>query len=98
MLQVAFIRENKEDIIRRLAKRNIDATEMINEAIALDEDRKALQTILDNTKAESNSLSKEIGDLFKSGEAQKANLLKEKTTQLKEQRFLSKTLMTKLMH
>ena len=84
MLQVAFIRENKEDIIRRLAKRNIDATEMINEAIALDEDRKALQTILDNTKAESNSLSKEIGDLFKSGEAQKANLLKEKTTQLKE--------------
>ena len=84
MLQVAFIKENKEDIIARLAKRNIDATEMINEAIALDEDRKALQTSLDNTKAESNALSKEIGNLFKSGETQKANLLKEKTTQLKE--------------
>jgi seryl-tRNA synthetase len=84
MLQVAFIRENKEDIITRLAKRNINATEMINEVIALDEDRRALQTNLDNTKAESNSLSKEIGNLFKSGEAQKANLLKEKTTQLKE--------------
>lgn len=84
MLQVAFIRENKDDVIERLAKRNIDATEMINEAIALDEDRKALQTTLDNTKAESNALSKEIGDLFKSGEAQKANLLKEKTTQFKE--------------
>ena len=51
MLQVAFIRENKEDIITRLAKRNIDATEMINGAIALDEDRKALQTKLDNTKS-----------------------------------------------
>jgi len=84
MLQVAFIQENKEDIIARLAKRNIDATEMINEAIALDEDRKAIQTKLDNTKAESNTLSKEIGNLFKSGEVQKANILKEKTTQLKE--------------
>jgi seryl-tRNA synthetase len=84
MLQVTVIRENKEDIIQRLAKRNIDATEMINGAIALDEDRKALQTKLDNTKAESNALSKEIGHLFKSGEAQKANLLKEKTTQFKD--------------
>ncbi|SDG85930.1 serine--tRNA ligase [Winogradskyella thalassocola] len=84
MLQVAFIQENKEDIIARLAKRNIDATEMINEAIAFDEDRKAIQTKLDNTKAESNSLSKEIGNLYKSGETQKANILKQKTTQLKE--------------
>ncbi|MBV7269016.1 serine--tRNA ligase [Winogradskyella luteola] len=84
MLQVAFIRENKEDVIARLAKRNIDATEMINNAIVLDEERRALQTKLDSTKAESNGLSKEIGNLFKSGEAQKANLLKEKTTQLKE--------------
>ena len=84
MLQVAFIRENKEDVIARLAKRNIDATELINDAIRLDEDRKALQTKLDNTKAESNTISKEIGNLFKSGEAQKANLLKEKTLQLKE--------------
>ena len=84
MLQVAFIQENKEDIIARLSKRNIDATEMINEAIAFDEDRKAIQTKLDSTKAESNTLSKEIGHLYKSGEAQKANILKEKTTQLKE--------------
>ena len=84
MLQVAFIRENKEDIIRRLAKRNIDATQMINEAIALDEERKAIQTTLDNIKAEANALSKEIGNLFKSGEAKKANILKEKTTQFKE--------------
>jgi len=89
MLQVAFIIENKEDIIARLAKRNIDATEMINETIALDENRRAIQTNLDNTKAESNSLSKEIGNLFQSGETQKANILKAKTTDLKE---TSKTL------
>ena len=84
MLQVAVIREQKESIINHLAKRNIDATELINDAISLDETRRSLQTQLDTIKAESNTLSKEIGQLFKSGEAQKANLLKEKTTRLKE--------------
>lgn len=84
MLQVAFIRENKEDVINRLSKRNIDASEMIEEVIALDEDRRKLQTQLDNTLAESNTLSKEIGNLFKSGKPKEANVLKAKTTQLKE--------------
>jgi len=84
MLQVPFIRENKELVIERLAKRNIDATQMINDVITFDEDRRRLQAELDNTLAESNTLSKEIGNLYKSGEAQKANLLKEKTSQLKD--------------
>ena len=84
MLQVPFIKENKDLVISRLEKRNIDATSMINDVIALDEDRKRIQTELDNTLAESNSLSKEIGNLYKSGQAQKANVLKEKTSQLKE--------------
>jgi seryl-tRNA synthetase len=84
MLQVPFIKENKDLVISRLAKRNIDATGMINQVLSFDEDRKRLQTELDNTLAESNTLSKEIGMLFKSGDTQKANLLKEKTSQLKE--------------
>lgn len=84
MLQVPFIRENKDLVITRLAKRNIDATEMIHNVISLDEERRRIQTELDNTLAESNTLSKEIGNLYKSGETQKANLLKEKTSQLKE--------------
>ncbi|GAA4972867.1 serine--tRNA ligase [Algibacter aquimarinus] len=84
MLQVSFIKEHKDLVIARLEKRNIDATNMIDEVIKLDEDRKSIQTELDNTLAESNALSKEIGNLYKSGEAQKANLLKEKTSLLKE--------------
>lgn len=84
MLQVAFIRENKELVIKGLEKRNLDATKMIEDVIAFDEDRRCIQTQLDNTLAESNSLSKEIGNLFKSGEVLKANLLKEKTGQLKD--------------
>ena len=85
MLQVAYIKENKEDVIKRLAKRNIDVSKMIDDVLAFDEDRRRLQTQLDNILAESNSLSKEIGNLFKLGDTNKANLLKEKTGQLKEE-------------
>lgn len=84
MLQVAFIRENKELVVERLAKRNINAVQMISDVITLDEDRRRIQTELDSMLAESNTLSKEIGNLYKSGQAEKANGLKEKTSQLKE--------------
>jgi seryl-tRNA synthetase len=84
MLQVPFIRENQELVITRLAKRNIDAKQMIADVITFDEDRRRLQTQLDAILAESNTLSKEIGQLFKLGEVQKANTLKEKTAKLKE--------------
>ncbi|MFC5194465.1 MULTISPECIES: serine--tRNA ligase [Bizionia] len=85
MLQVPFIREHKDLVIERLAKRQIDATKMINEVIALDEKRRQEQTLLDNTLSESNTLSKEIGTLYKSGQAEKANALKARTTDLKSQ-------------
>ncbi len=84
MLQVHEIRENKDAYIAALNKRGIDATSMLEDAIALDEKRRATQATLDDTLAESNVLSKEIGNLFKSGKAQEANVLKEKTGELKE--------------
>lgn len=93
MLQVPFIRDHQELVIERLAKRNIDAKGMISDAIQLDEERRGMQTKLDNVLAESNSLSKEIGGLFKSGQVEEANVLKAKTTELKEQ---SKTLTEEL--
>ena len=70
MLQVPFIRDNQDLVIKRLAKRNIDASSMIANVITFDEERRALQSQLDNTLAESNALSKEIGMLFKSGEVE----------------------------
>lgn len=86
MLQVQFIRENKQTVLDGLAKRNFaNAETIINEVLASDETRRATQVSLDNILAESNKISKEIGGLFKSGEVQKANLLKEKTGQFKEQ-------------
>ena len=84
MLQVPFIRENSEDIIKLLAIRNLDAKPMIDDVLNFDEQRRQLQTELDNTKAEMNNLSKQIGDLFKSGQVEPANQLKSKTTDLKE--------------
>ncbi|MDT7831410.1 serine--tRNA ligase [Flavobacteriaceae bacterium S356] len=94
MLQVQFIRDHKQKVLDGLAKRNLqDASSLIDNVLSLDEKRRATQVSLDNTLAESNKLSKEIGILFKNGEVQKANLIKEKTGQLKEQ---SKTLTDKL--
>ena len=94
MLQVQFIRENKETVLAGLAKRNFaNAETIIEQVLTADENRRATQVTLDNTLAESNKLSKEIGNLYKTGQAQKANILKEKTGQLKE---ISKELSEKL--
>lgn len=84
MLQVSNIRAHKEGYIQALKKRNFNAEEVFEEILTLDESRRSTQTQLDETLAESNQLSKEIGMLFKSGEQQKATILKEKSVQLKD--------------
>ena len=84
MLQVSFIKENKAEVLRGLAVRNFtDAENTIEKVIDLDENRKSIQTKLDNTLAEANKLAKEIGGLFKTGKADEANVLKEKSAELK---------------
>lgn len=84
MLQVHDIRDNKEAYLHALQKRGIDASKDIETILEVDETRRATQAKLDDTLAQSNTFSKEIGKLFQSGETQKANLLKEKTGKLKE--------------
>jgi seryl-tRNA synthetase len=81
MLQVHFIRENKEEVITRLAKKNFEATAIVELIVELDEKRRNTQVELDNLLAESNKLSKDIGEMMKNGEKAKAEILKEKTTQ-----------------
>ncbi len=93
MLQIAAIREHKEAFITALKKRNLDAAPLIEKAITTDEQRRSLQTQLDETLAESNKLSKEIGSLFQSGKKEEANQLKGKTGELKQR---SKTLSDQL--
>jgi len=89
MLEVQRIRDHKETFIKALKKRGIDATPVINQVLDADDNRRATQSKLDDTLAKANALSKEIGVLFKSGKADQATTLKEKTSALKE---ASKTL------
>ena len=85
MLQISYIRENKDLVINGLKKRNFKELELVEEAIALDEQRRLIQTKLDNALAESNKLSKEIGTLMKEGKRQEAEVAKAQTADLKEQ-------------
>ena len=64
MLLIHDIRADKEGIIARLAKRGKDFTDLVNRALTLDDKRKSTQVELDTILAESNKISKEIGQLF----------------------------------
>ena len=84
MLQVNEIRENKETYVKALAKRGLNMESVLDEILTADEERRSSQAQLDEVLAQSNNYSKEIGSLFKSGEVEKANELKRKTTDLKD--------------
>ena len=84
MLQINNIRENKEDVLKRLAIKNFkNAETIINDILELDKIRKTTQKQGDDLKAESNSCAKQIGDLMKSGKKEEGEALKIKTTELK---------------
>ncbi|MFN8208743.1 MAG: serine--tRNA ligase [Bacteroidales bacterium] len=85
MLTINVIRENKEDVLRRLAKKRFKNTGLIDEIIALDDSRRAIQVKADSLQAEMNQLSREIGNMFKQGKTSEANQAKEKTVSLKEE-------------
>tara|TARA_B100001109_G_C18814371_1_gene451299 strand:+ start:21 stop:1289 length:1269 start_codon:yes stop_codon:yes gene_type:complete len=84
MLQVPYIRNHKEEVITKLAVKNFNAKDIIDEIIALDEKRRKTQAKLDDILSESNKLSKEIGMLYKSGKVEEANSKKLETADLKE--------------
>lgn len=85
MLLLSTIREERERLLEGLAKRKfIDAAATLDKIVALDDERKSSQTQLDQLLSEQKSLSKEIGDLFKSGKAEEANVMKVKVAELKE--------------
>mgnify|MGYP001288569349 FL=1 len=84
MLQVSYIREHQTEVVERLSKRTKEAPSLISAVLELDESRRSLQTKADVISSELNVISKEIGELFKTGQVQKANEFKQKTTDLKE--------------
>ena len=85
MLLIQDIRADKEGIIARLAKRGKDFTDLVNQALTLDDKRKSTQVELDTILAESNKIAKEIGQLYAAKKMEEANAMKAKTVILKEQ-------------
>ena len=83
MLPLSYLREHTEKIKEGLAKRNFLHPELVDKLLETDQKRRSLQSQLDETLSKSNQLAKEIGTLFKSGHAEKANALKSQSADLK---------------
>jgi len=84
MLTLKQIRDNREYAVERLSVKGMEAAETIEKIIATDDRRKATQMELDSILSELNSISKQIGLLFKEGKREEADILKAKTAELKD--------------
>ncbi|HLO53596.1 MAG TPA: serine--tRNA ligase [Saprospiraceae bacterium] len=87
MIEISIIREEKERLIAGLKKKNVSDQQLasVENIVSEDDKRKATQTNLDNLLFKINTISDEIGGLFKSGKAQEANDLKAQVATLKEE-------------
>jgi len=83
MLEIQRIRTEKEAVIEGLKKRNFDASIIVDDLLLVDQKWRNGKTELEKVSAELNSLSKEIGMLFKQGKQEEANKIKTKTSELK---------------
>jgi seryl-tRNA synthetase len=95
MLEISVLRDDKNRVKEGLLKKNVRESdiETVEVIISLDDERKQTQTSLDNILSELNVLSAQIGDLFKTGKQEEANVLKTRVNDLKES---SKTLESRL--
>src|ERR1700761_3684130 len=84
MLQVSYIRDNREQVLERLAVKNFKQPDLVDEIIQLDDTRRQTQAKLDNTSAEANAAAKQIGELMRTGKKDEAESLKSKTGAWKE--------------
>ena len=84
MLQVSYIRENKVEVLERLSIKNFNQPLLVDEIIALDDVRKAMQMEVENLQSEANLAAKKVGDLMKAGQRDEADLIKAKTVEAKE--------------
>ncbi|MDR0758031.1 MAG: serine--tRNA ligase [Tannerella sp.] len=84
MLNIKFITENRDEVVRRLAKKHFDAGEIIAKIIELDAARRASQSALEANLTELNRISKEIGALMKAGKKEEAEAARTKVAKMKD--------------
>jgi len=85
MLTIQFIRDSRDTLLEGLRIKNFKQLELIDQIISRDDERRSLQVKTNKLQSEMNQLSKEIGMLFKKGDAEKAIQLKEQTTSIKKE-------------
>ena len=85
MLQVNYIRDNREQVLERLAVKNFKQLDLVDEIIQLDEKRRQTQNRVDSVSAEANAAAKQIGDLMRNGKKDEAEAIKAKTASFKEE-------------
>ncbi|MDF1574485.1 MAG: serine--tRNA ligase [Bacteroidales bacterium] len=85
MLTIPYIRDNRETILKGLEIKNFRTPELIDQIIELDNERRSLQVTTNEKQAEMNKLSKKIGVLFKKGENELAQQIKEQTSAIKQE-------------
>lgn len=83
MLQVNFLRQNRDRAIQKLGIRNFKDVDLVDQVIAADDKRKKLQTTVDELLAKRNSLSKEIGASMAKGLKEEAEQKKKLVADLK---------------
>lgn len=84
MLELPYLRENKEQAIEALDKRQIEAESLVGQVLEIDAERRSLLSELEKHKHEMNLASKEIGLAFKNGDRERAEELKLRSSELKE--------------
>jgi seryl-tRNA synthetase len=85
MLTLKYIQDNQEEVIARLKTKRFDAKEIVGQIVDADNNRKATQTEADQKQNKLNTLSRSIGQLFKSGKTAEADKVRTKTGDLKEE-------------
>ena len=84
MLTLALIKENPEEVIKRLAVKHFDGRDAINRVLELDKERRAAQTLRDNQAARLNNMAAQIGGFMKEGKREEAEKVKAEVAALKE--------------
>ncbi|PAW92250.1 serine--tRNA ligase [Mucilaginibacter sp. MD40] len=85
MLQVSYIRENRDKVLERLAVKNFKQPQLVDEIIALDEKRRQAQNQSDNVSSQANAAAKQIGELMRNGKKDEAEAIKANTGKWKEE-------------
>ncbi|HLS70305.1 MAG TPA: serine--tRNA ligase [Chitinophagaceae bacterium] len=84
MIQIQRIRQNKEEVIQGLSKRNLDVRDQIEELLSIDEEKRKLQQRKEEASAKINQISKEIGKFMAQGKKEEAERIKTEVSDLKE--------------